>query len=93
MVERVKGWLAEGHAVRIFTARMSAVDREERYAVFTAVGDWTLKHVGQRIEATCIKDYQMIECWDDRAVQVIPNTGVCIADELEAERTARAGKP
>lgn len=32
-------------------------------------------HIGRVLPITNIKDYQMIELWDDRAVQVIPNTG------------------
>ena len=30
-----------------------------------------------------MKDYGMIELWDDRAVQVVPNTGIRIQDYVE----------
>lgn len=36
---------------------------------------WCLEHIGIVLPVTNVKDYGMIELWDDRAVQVIPNTG------------------
>lgn len=36
---------------------------------------WCKDHIGQVLPVTNIKDYDMLELWDDRAVQVIPNTG------------------
>jgi hypothetical protein len=90
MVERIKRWLAEGKEVRIMTARVSGADwRTEDKRVRA----YCLEHIGQELEVTCRKDFDMIEQWDDRAVQVIPNTGRTIADELKAERSAKAGKP
>lgn len=54
-------------------------DTEERkaqaYAAMRAIQDWCARHIGQSLPITCVKDYSMIELWDDRAVQVIPNTG------------------
>ncbi|MGE0211806.1 MAG: hypothetical protein AB7S41_08945 [Parvibaculaceae bacterium] len=75
MVDRVKAWLADGHEVRIFTARMSDPDPVAREQVRDAVFNWTKIHVGVGLQATCIKDFAMWKLWDDRAVQVIPNTG------------------
>lgn len=57
-----------------------------------AVQDWTLKHVGKRLPVTCAKDYQMVELWDDRAVQVVPNQGRTLAEEHEAVLNAMRGK-
>jgi hypothetical protein len=71
MLERVKNMLASGVEVRIFTAR--ACDGDS--AVIAAIQNWTERHLGHRLVVTCTKDYQMLELWDDRAVQVIPNTG------------------
>lgn len=71
MVERVKEWLQAGQSVKIFTARVS-VDRELNERL---VGDWTEKHLGQRLEVTNVKDYAMIALWDDRAVRVRFNRG------------------
>lgn len=72
MVERVKAWLAEGKAVKIFTARVWGDDRD---GVAEIIQAWCKQHIGQELEVTCAKDYGMIELWDDRAVQVEPNTG------------------
>jgi hypothetical protein len=54
---------------------------------------WCIKHIGQSLPITCQKDYGMIELWDDRCVQVIPNTGRTIADATLSELTALEGKP
>ncbi len=72
MVERVKRWLSEGKRVKIFTARAS---RGERAIGF--IRDWLEEKAGlpRELEITCEKDFGMTELWDDRAVQVIPNTG------------------
>ena len=40
------------------------------------IQDWTQKHIGERLEVTNQKDYSMVELWDDRAIQVIPNKGI-----------------
>jgi hypothetical protein len=71
MVERVRGWLARGIEVRIFTARVS--DRDPQ--TIPAIRAWCLEHVGAVLPVTNVKDYAMLELWDDRAIQVITNTG------------------
>ena|SRR5271157_1186425 len=73
MVARVKKWLRAGKDVRIFTARIANADNKE--AVENAIKNWCITHVGKALPVTCKKDSKMIELWDDRAVQVIPNTG------------------
>lgn len=78
MVLRVKEWLLAGKDVRIFTARVYAggrVDDGEIVAVHDAIQKWCREHIGTILPITCVKDYGMIELWDDRAVQVVPNTG------------------
>lgn len=40
-----------------------------------AVRIWCLEQFGVILPITCVKDMGMIELWDDRAVQVIANTG------------------
>lgn len=87
MADRVRKWLADGRDVRIFTARadgghvalaMGNPEGAKFHDVGHIVGiiqDWTLKHFGVRLPVTNKKDYGMVELWDDRAVQVIPNTG------------------
>lgn len=84
MVNRVKNWLAEGKKVKIFTARVShdgtAHRCGEALVSRIAIEDWCEKHIGQKLEVTCYKDFGMVELWDDRAVQVIPNTGETIEE-------------
>lgn len=78
MVERVKRWLAEGRDVRIFTARVAGYYADPcpiRREVAT-IQAWCAEHLGQVLKITCCKDQYMIELWDDRAVQVIRNTGM-----------------
>ena len=72
MVERVKRWLSEGREVRIFTARAC----EGRPEMIEAIERWCEEHIGRRLQVTNVKDYEMDELWDDRAVQVYPNTGL-----------------
>lgn len=48
-----------------------------------AIERFCIEQFGRKLEVTCQKDYGMIECWDDRAVQVIPNTGIRV-DGAEA---------
>ena len=82
MVARVKEWLSQGREVRIFTARVTEgalnLDgtRREVSHVRMAIEDWCELHIGVRLPVTNVKDYSMAELWDDRAVQVVPNTGL-----------------
>lgn len=85
MVERVKRWLSDGHEVRIFTARVGETglrnevgghdDAAFAQAQRALIQDWCEKHLGARLQVTATKDFGMVELWDDRAVQVIANTG------------------
>lgn len=89
MIERVKGWIEEGFDVRIFTARVgtgagfSPVSQAEDTQEFAdaqrqLIGAWCVEHLGKLLPVTAQKDWAMIEFWDDRAVQVIPNSGSTI---------------
>lgn len=73
MLDRVKRWLEEGQEVRIFTARVSKED--EAVEARGRIEEWCLLYLGEVLPITHMKDYQMIELWDDRCVQVEPNTG------------------
>lgn len=77
MVQRVKEWLQNGVEVRIVTARVSggSARADEAAKARAQIRDWCREHIGQPLEVTCCKDYAMIQLWDDRCVQVIPNTG------------------
>lgn len=71
MLARVKAWLAAGHTVKIFTARVC----REAEEVTAHIHTWCETHGLPALEVTNVKDFGMIELWDDRAVQVEPNTG------------------
>lgn len=75
MVRRVHAWLAAGEGVRIFTARVCKADGRDVSVVRAAIEDWCQRHIGVVLPVTNEKDYEMIDLWDDRAVQVEPNTG------------------
>ncbi len=88
MLQRVKRWLAEGHSVKIFTARASSPRQ------VAAVKQW-LASVGlPELEVTNVKDHRMIELWDDRCVQVTTNQGEPLVKKLKLRRhqPARAAR-
>lgn len=81
MLERVKKWLSEGKDVRIFTARVCPQQTEEDLdTALRTITHWSFKHIGAQLPITCIKDFGMVELWDDRCVQVIPNTGKTVEE-------------
>jgi hypothetical protein len=81
MLDRVKRWLKEGRDVRIFTARVDGGDvsgedaMREVETVKKHIRAWCRRHLGRELPITNVKDYGMIELWDDRCVQVIQNEG------------------
>lgn len=79
MVERVKKWLEDGKSVRIFSARVfpGTTPEQNRQVEIArgAIRRWCTQHLGRALTVTYAKDRQMVEMWDDRCVQVIPNTG------------------
>lgn len=70
MLERVKRWREHGYEVRIFTARA----REP--AAIPPIKRWLNENGLAGVQVTNIKDFDMIELWDDRAVRVEKNTGI-----------------
>jgi hypothetical protein len=82
MRDRVLRWLREGREVRIFTARVC----EERLPDSDGSGAearvhieaWLEKHGMGGLAITNVKDLSMDELWDDRVVQVRPNTGIAM---------------
>lgn len=77
MVGRLRGWLKAGRTVKIFTARVSGPPEEADEAA-RVIRMWLHTHGLPQLEITCKKDYGMVELWDDRCVQVVPNTGIPI---------------
>jgi hypothetical protein len=72
MVARAKRDIAEGrYEVRIFTARAA----HQSGHVNQAIRDWCKKHIGQELPVTNEKDLGCVRIYDDRAVQVVKNSG------------------
>lgn len=88
MVERIKEWLRDGIEVRIFTARVSHDGTPQRvddaHMARAAIEVWCREHIGRPLRVTNIKDYEMWQLWDDRAVQVLTNAGVSLEEEINA---------
>jgi hypothetical protein len=103
MVQRIKGWLAEGKDVRIFTARMPLDETAPQKCRHTGeewtgvqmkwhIANYTELHVGQRLRAQCWKDLNCVEIWDDRAIGVVANTGETLVEAALAEANALKGR-
>lgn len=69
MVRRVKFWTQRGLTVKILTAR--GVSEEG----VGAVKKWLVENGMPELEVTDRKDFAMVELWDDRAIQIVRNTG------------------
>lgn len=82
MVEKVKQMLKQGITVKIFTARVwtdgSPLRNIEVELSRKAIEKWCEEHIGQKLEITNVKDFAMIELYDDRAWRVETNTGKVI---------------
>lgn len=85
MLFRVKKWVADGKTVKIVTARAASSGSTNDDGVVdnasfalqqvVLIQSWLVKHLGFALEVTACKDFRMTELWDDRAIQVVPNTG------------------
>ena len=73
-----------GHQIRIFAARASVPSS------IKPVEDWCLAHFGVRLPVTNVKDFGMIELWDDRCIQVHVNTGRHVDQNRRRPRLAAA---
>ena len=74
MMGRVRAWLAEDRAVKIFTARVS-VPEPDKSEVVAVIHKWLVAHGLPPLEVTNVKDFGMMSLYDDRAVQIRMNTG------------------
>ena len=81
MLERVKQWLRDGEEVRVFTARVAVLDMHERTRQHQLIASWCVEHVGLVLQVTHMKDMHMRVLYDDRCVQVEPNTGRLVGCE------------
>lgn len=75
MLDRVKSMIERGTRVKIFTARASDPEQVQ------LIKAWLREHEIPNLEVTNVKDYDMIRLYDDRAVQVVANTGDLVTDD------------
>ena len=79
MLERVRRWIELGITVKIFTARAGYPE------LIPPIHAW-LKSLGlPELEVTATKDFQMIKLYDDRCVQIEPNTGRILGYDPDEE--------
>lgn len=86
MVEKVKAALAQGDEVYIFTARVNPLGDWQRALNATLatllIAQWSQRHLGRLLPIVFQKSPDMSEIWDDRAKQVVPNTGEFLEDHI-----------
>lgn len=76
MLNRVKQWLADGKEVKILTARVSSVLPDQQVEeAREAIQNFCQVYLGTVLDITAEKDIYCVELWDDRAIQVVKNTG------------------
>lgn len=80
MVDNVRRWLAAGHDVRIFTARvqdqkLDVQSLEENTRQRAVINEWCRGVFGRELPITNCKDWHLWVLFDDRACHVFPNTG------------------
>jgi len=88
MVQRIREWLEEGLEVRIFTARVAG-DREGIHpkATVKLIQHWLVSECKlPSLPVTNVKDFHMVELYDDRAVQVVFNTGELVGHSTMEHR-------
>ncbi len=81
MVDRVKKLLKKGFRIKIFTARASDLKQ------IPIVQAWCVHHGlvyddGTPLEVTNVKDYSMIQLWDDRAIAIEHGTGKVLGGHI-----------
>jgi hypothetical protein len=79
MYHRVFRWIAEGHTVVIFTARANTPEN------IRFIKHWLKKWGFPDLQVTNVKLPDLDEYWDDRAIQVVRNTGFSIEEKMKAE--------
>lgn len=81
MVAKVKTWIAEGHTVWIYSARMNA-EPHLVAEIETAIKQWCAKHIGYELPVTGKKLLEFTVIYDDRSRYICPNLGVTDTTEL-----------
>lgn len=91
MVKKVKGWRARGEEVFIFTARVNPGDDTfeegmEATLSYLSIAAWCKQHLGEILPITHEKSKRFTMIHDDRADQIIPNTGVSVTELMGATK-------
>lgn len=89
MVAKVKAWRAKGEEVFIFTARVNPGDDtyEEGLSAtlsYIRIAQWCKQHLGEILPITHEKSKRWTQIHDDRADQILKNTGVSVTDLMGA---------
>lgn len=74
------GTLFEDGRMEPIHCSMSLREAESLMAVRCVQG-WCAQHIGKVLTVTCVKDFSMVELWDDRCVSLVPNSGEVIGGE------------
>lgn len=92
MVAMIKAYKARGVKVKILTARVAPTSADPakegggtKEEVMKVISDWCEKNIGFVPEITHEKDFLMVEFFDDRCTQVIPNSGEIVERKLAGE--------
>lgn len=86
MVDLIKKLHDEGKIVKILTARVAPRENPELLGGCDAkffITRWCERNLGFVPEITHEKDHLMLELYDDRVKQVIPNKGVILEEKFE----------
>ena len=76
MVEIAKAFLSAGRQIKIVTARVCSTQPEgDAEKAREAIEAWSEAFLGQKVEVTAEKDWNLIKLYDDRCIQVEHNTG------------------
>jgi hypothetical protein len=84
MLQRVQHWISTGRTVKIFTARAN------NPCQILMIQEWCVRQGLPKLEVTDRKDHRMIAIWDDRAVQVLQNTGIPVQHPRTLSQNMRA---
>lgn len=95
MVLKVQRWLKQGKKVVILTARLNSKVHTPVQLKYTRrlIGAYTKRYVGQRLPSTAEKHPMMSQIYDDKAIQVIPNTGKVVKWKSKTKGKKRKSKP
>lgn len=85
MIKKIQQHIRNGDIVEIFTARIQGDENHTSEEVIEGIKQWCERHIGQRLEVTNIKKTYFDLFYDDRAVQVLKNTGRRVVHKEQAK--------